>query len=122
LIIFGYKFIIYFLLSSYPFFNENITELLTTQVIKTKLISIWTKNFPTDNDKSFVGHSVCNQGFDWRTNLVHKTFCSILKKGAVEQLNKELRVYHSKGTAFNNVSQAELDQIAENLRTAPMNL
>ena len=37
-----------------------------------------------------------------------------------EQLNKELRVYFPKGTDFREVSQADLDQVADNLRTAPM--
>jgi IS30 family transposase len=35
------------------------------------------------------------------------------EKGAVEQLNKELRVYHAKGTDFSNVTKAELDKIAK---------
>jgi len=82
------------------------------------LIVSWTKSFSTDNDKSFVGHSVIKAltGVPTYFNKPSAPY----EKGAIEQLNKELRVYHPKGTDFNNVTQSDLDQIVENLRTAPM--
>lgn len=104
----------------YPFFIklENKTEFLTTEAIKNNLILDWVKSFSTDNDKSFVGHSVIKALTGVPTYFTRPS--APYEKGAIEQLNKELRVYHPKGTDFTNVTQAELDQIAENLRTAPM--
>jgi len=131
----------------YPFLIklENKTELLTTEAIKNNLIASWTKSFSIDNDKSFVGHSAIKAltgvptyftsfSTDNDKSFVGHSAIKALtgvptyftrpsapyEKGAIEQLNKELRVYHPKGTNFTNVTQAELDQIAENLRTAPM--
>jgi transposase, IS30 family len=107
-------------LTRYPFFIrlENKTELLTTEAIKNNLILSWTKSFSTDNDKSFVGHSVIKSMTGVPTYFTAPA--APYEKGAIEQLNKELRVYYPKGTNFSNVTQAELDKVAENLRTAPM--
>jgi len=82
------------------------------------LIASWTKSFSIDNDKSFVGHSAIKALTGVPTYFTRPS--APYEKGAIEQLNKELRVYHPKGTDFSNVTQAELDQIAENLRTVPM--
>lgn len=97
---------------------ENKTELLTTEAIKNNLILEWTKSFSTDNDKSFVGHAVLKSMTGIQTYFTKPS--APYEKGAIEQLNKELRVYHPKGTDFSKVSQEELNQIAKNLRTAPM--
>lgn len=104
----------------FPFFikMENKTELLTTEAIKNNLISSWTKSFSTDNDKSFAGHSVIMALTGVPTYFTAPS--APYEKGAIEQLNKELRVYHPKGTDFSNVTQADLNIITENLRTAPM--
>jgi IS30 family transposase len=104
----------------YPFLIklENKTEFLTTEAIKNNLILDWVKSFSTDNDKSFVGHSIIKAMTGVPTYFTEPS--APYEKGAIEQLNKELRVYHPKGTDFSNVTQAELDQIAENLRTVPM--
>jgi len=104
----------------YPFLIklENKTEFLTTEAIKNNLILDWVKSFSTDNDKSFVGHSIIKAMTGVPTYFTKPS--APYEKGAIEQLNKELRVYHPKGTDFSNVTQAELDQIAENLRTVPM--
>ena len=104
----------------YPFFIklENKSEIVTTEAIKTNLIKDWTKSFSTDNDKSFVGHSAIKS-----MTGIPKYFTAPAaphEKGAVEQLNKELRVYFPKATDFKNVSQKDLDLITSNLRTAPM--
>lgn len=107
-------------LTRYPFFIrlENKTELLTTEAIKNNLILEWTKSFTTDNDKSFVGHSAIRSMTGIPTYFTAPA--APYEKGAIEQLNKELRVYFPKGTDFSKVSQKELDQVAANLRTAPM--
>lgn len=104
----------------FPFFIrvENKTELLTTEAIKNNLILEWTKSFSTDNDKSFVGHVAIKSMTGIQTYFTKPS--APYEKGAIEQLNKELRVYHPKGTDFSKVSQEELNQIAKNLRTAPM--
>ena len=78
----------------------------------------WVKSFSTDNDKSFVGHSVIKAMTGIQTYFTRPS--APYEKGAIEQLNKEFRVYYPKGTDFDNVSQADLDEIANNLRTAPM--
>lgn len=107
-------------LTRFPFFIrlENKTENLTTEAIRNNLILKWTKSFSTDNDKSFVGHSVIKSLTGIPTYFTAPA--APYEKGAIEQLNKELRVYYPKGTDFSNVTQNELDQVAENLRTAPM--
>jgi len=104
----------------YPFFIklENKSEILTTEAIKTSLIKEWTKSFSTDNDKSFVGHSAIKSMTGIPTYFTAPA--APHEKGAVEQLNKELRVYFPKGTDFKMVSQRDLDQVAQNLRTAPV--
>lgn len=104
----------------YPFFIklENKSEILTTEAIRTGLIKEWTKSFSTDNDKSFVGHSTIKSMTGIPTYFTAPA--APHEKGAVEQLNKELRVYFPKGTDFKKVSQKDLDRVAENLKTAPM--
>lgn len=104
----------------YPFFIklENKTELRTTEAIKNNLLLNWVKSFSTDNDKSFVGHSVIKSLTGIPTYFTSPS--APYEKGAIEQLNKELRVYYPKGTDFSKVSQTDLDRVAENLRTAPM--
>lgn len=107
-------------LTRYPFFIllKNKTETLTTEAIKNNLILEWTKSFSTDNDKSFVGHSIIKSLTGVPTYFTAPA--APYEKGAIEQLNKELRVYYPKGTDFSNVTQAALDQVAENLKTVPM--
>jgi len=104
----------------YPFFIKlpNKTEFLTTKAIKLNLIFDWVKSYSTDNDKSFVGHSVIKSMTGIQTYFTRPA--APYEKGAIEQLNKELRVYYPKGTDFSKVSQADLDEIANNLRTVPM--
>lgn len=104
----------------YPFFIklENKSEMLTTEAIKSNLIKEWTKSFSTDNDKSFVGHSVIRSMTGIPTYFTAPA--APYEKGAIEQLNKELRVYFPKGTDFRRVNQNDLDGVAKNLRTAPM--
>lgn len=104
----------------YPFFIklENKTELMTAEAIKNNLILDWVKSFSTDNDKSFVGHSIIKSMTGIQTYFTRPS--APYEKGAIEQLNKELRVYYPKGTDFTNVTQADLDEIANNLRTTPM--
>jgi IS30 family transposase len=104
----------------FPFFikMENKTELLTTEAIKNNLILGWTKSFSTDNDKSFVGHSVIKALTGVPTYFTKPS--APYEKGAIEQLNKELRVFYPKGTDFSKVTQRDLDLVAENLKTAPM--
>ena len=104
----------------YPFFIklDNKTELKTTEAIKSNLLLKWVKSFSTDNDKSFVGHSVIKSMTGVQTYFTAPS--APYEKGAIEQLNKELRVYYPKGTDFSGVTQADLDKVAENLRTAPM--
>lgn len=104
----------------YPFFIklENKTELRTTEAIKNNLLLNWVKSFSTDNDKSFVGHSVIKSLTGIPTYFTSPS--APYEKGAIEQLNKELRVYYPKGTDFSKVSQADLDKVAGNLRTVPM--
>lgn len=97
---------------------DNKTELKTTEAIKLNLILDWVKSFSTDNDKSFVGHSVIKAMTGIQTYFTRPS--APYEKGAIEQLNKELRVYYPKGTDFANVTQADLDEIANNLRTTPM--
>lgn len=104
----------------YPIFIklDNKTELKTTEAIKNHLLLDWVKSFSTDNDKSFVGHSVIKSLTGIPTYFTSPS--APYEKGAIEQLNKELRVYFPKGTDFREVSQADLDRVADNLRTAPM--
>jgi len=104
----------------YPFFIklENKTQFATTEAIKKYLLPKWVKSFSTDNDKSFVCHSVIKSLTGIQTYFTAPA--APHEKGSIEQLNKELRVYFPKGTDFKNVTQKDLDQIAENLRTAPM--
>ncbi len=104
----------------YPFLIklENKTELLTTEAVKQNLALAWVKSFSTDNDKSFVGHAVIKSMTGIQTYFTRPA--APYEKGAIEHLNKELRVYYPKGTNFKNVSQADLDVIVNNLRTAPM--
>jgi transposase, IS30 family len=104
----------------FPFFIklENKTEILTTEAIKNNLILDWVKSFSTDNDKSFVGHSVIKSMTGIPTYFTRPS--APYEKGAIEQLNKELRVFYPKGTDFKDVSQDDLDEITNNLRTVPM--
>lgn len=97
---------------------ENKTQISTIEAIKKYLLPKWVKSFSTDNDKSFVCHSVIKSLTGIQTYFTAPA--APHEKGSVEQLNKELRVYFPKGTDFRNVTQKDLDQIAKNLRTAPM--
>jgi len=104
----------------YPFLIklENKSEAVTTESIKDNLVHEWTKSFTTDNDKSFVGHSIIKLMTGVPTFFTAPS--SPHEKGAVEQLNKELRVFYPKGRDFSSVTQEDLDRVVANLRTAPM--
>lgn len=104
----------------YPFLIklENKSEDSTRRAIENYLISWGAKTFSTDNDKSFVCHTVIASLYNVLTYFTRPG--APYEKGSIEQLNKEARVFFPKKTDLRTVNQADLDRVVEILRNTPM--
>jgi transposase, IS30 family len=98
---------------------ENKTATNTFLAIK-KALNFFreVRTISTDNDKSFVCHSLIESENKVETFFTRPS--APYEKGSIEQANKELRVFFPKRTDFKRVSQEDLDRVTKILNSNPM--